>query len=75
MSCVHPSRPESERELPSLPAIAQLPLALLWFGLGQGSRLFVLVQAVLWPSALSMSGFQGVPGGWWSISCSMYSSG
>ena len=30
-----------------LPAIALLPLALLWFGLGQASLLFVLVHAVL----------------------------
>lgn len=45
-----------------LPAIALLPLALLWFGLGPGSLVFVLVHAVLWPLALStLSGFQGVP--------------
>ena len=45
-----------------LPAIALLPLALLWFGLGPGSLIFVLVHAVLWPLALStLSGFQGVP--------------
>lgn len=45
-----------------LPAIALLPLALLWFGLGRGSLLFVLVHAVLWPLALSTyAGFQGVP--------------
>ena len=45
-----------------LPSIALLPIALLWFGLGTGSLLFVLVHAVLWPLALSMyTGFQGVP--------------
>ncbi len=44
-----------------LPAIALLPLALLWFGLGAKSLLFVLVHAVLWPVALSTyAGFQGV---------------
>jgi NitT/TauT family transport system permease protein len=44
-----------------LPAIALLPLALLWFGLGAKSLLFVLVHAVLWPVALStFAGFQGV---------------
>jgi NitT/TauT family transport system permease protein len=44
-----------------LPAIALLPLALLWFGLGQGSLVFVLVHSVLWPVALSThSGFKGV---------------
>ncbi|RQR53005.1 ABC transporter permease [Burkholderia sp. Bp9140] len=45
-----------------LPSIALLPIALLWFGLGAGSLLFVLVHAVLWPLALSMyTGFAGVP--------------
>jgi NitT/TauT family transport system permease protein len=44
-----------------LPAIALLPLALLWFGLGTPSLLFVLVHAVLWPLALNASaGFAGV---------------
>ena len=44
-----------------LPSIALLPLALLWFGLGTGSLLFVLVHAVLWPLALSVySGFESV---------------
>lgn len=41
-----------------LPAIALLPLALLWFGLGEGSLIFVLVHSVLWPMALNTySGF------------------
>ena len=45
-----------------LPAIALLPLALLWFGLGSGSLIFVLVHAVLWPLALAASaGFAAVP--------------
>jgi NitT/TauT family transport system permease protein len=45
-----------------LPAIALLPLALLWFGLGQASLVFVLVHSVLWPLALNtFAGFQGVP--------------
>lgn len=45
-----------------LPAIALLPLALLWFGIGQNSLVFVLAHSVLWPLALSMySGFQSVP--------------
>ncbi len=44
-----------------LPAIALLPLALLWFGLGEKSLIFVLVHAVLWPLALNTyAGFQGV---------------
>ncbi len=45
-----------------LPAIALLPLALLWFGLGAKSLIFVLVHAVLWPLALAASaGFAAVP--------------
>lgn len=45
-----------------LPAIALLPLALLWFGLGRASLVFVLVHAVLWPLALStLAGFRSVP--------------
>ncbi|PLZ03873.1 ABC transporter permease [Burkholderia sp. WAC0059] len=45
-----------------LPSIALLPLALLWFGLGNGSLLFVLVHSVLWPLALNTyAGFQSVP--------------
>src|SRR5262249_51862406 len=31
-----------------LPSIALLPLALIWFGLGSGSVVFVLIHAVLW---------------------------
>ncbi|UXH78424.1 ABC transporter permease [Roseateles amylovorans] len=45
-----------------LPAIALLPLALLWFGLGAKSLIFVLIHAVLWPLALAASaGFASVP--------------
>jgi len=45
-----------------LPAIALLPLALLWFGLGRGSLVFVLIHSVMWPLALNTyAGFQGVP--------------
>lgn len=45
-----------------LPAIALLPLALLWFGLGKGSLLMVLVHSVVWPLTLNASaGFRAVP--------------
>ena len=41
-----------------LPAIALLPLAMLWFGLGEGSLVFVLIHSVLWALAVNMySGF------------------
>ncbi|MDR2507805.1 MAG: ABC transporter permease subunit [Candidatus Accumulibacter sp.] len=44
-----------------LPAIALLPLALLWFGLGYPSIIFVIVHAVSWPVALNIyTGFMGV---------------
>ena len=44
-----------------LPAIALLPLALLWFGLGEGSLVFVLIHSVLWALALNTyAGFLGV---------------
>ena len=44
-----------------LPAIALLPIAMLWFGLGAASLTFVLVHAVLWPVALNThSGFTSV---------------
>jgi len=44
-----------------LPAIALLPLALLWFGLKPFSLAFVLIHSVLWPVALNMhSGFLAV---------------
>jgi len=44
-----------------LPAIALLPLALLWFGLGMPSLVFVLIHSVLWPVSLNThSGFLSV---------------
>jgi NitT/TauT family transport system permease protein len=45
-----------------LPAIALLPIALLWFGLGAPSLIFVIVHAVTWPLSLNViSGFRAVP--------------
>ncbi|MFN8724117.1 MAG: ABC transporter permease [Rhodospirillales bacterium] len=44
-----------------LPAIALLPLALLWFGLGIPSLVFVIVHSVLWAVALNThTGFKSV---------------
>jgi NitT/TauT family transport system permease protein len=44
-----------------LPAIALLPLALLWFGLGNPSLIFVLIHSVLWAVSLNThSGFLSV---------------
>jgi sulfonate transport system permease protein len=44
-----------------LPSIALLPLALIWFGLGNGSLIFVLIHSVLWAVALNThTGFRSV---------------
>ena len=44
-----------------LPSIALLPLALIWFGLGEASIVFVLIHAVLWAVALNtFSGFRSL---------------
>lgn len=44
-----------------LPSIALLPLALIWFGLGDASIIFVLIHAVLWSVALNAhAGFRAV---------------
>lgn len=44
-----------------LPSIALLPLALIWFGLGDNSVIFVLIHAVLWAVALNtFSGFRSL---------------
>jgi len=44
-----------------LPAIALLPLALLWFGLGTPSLVFVIIHSVVWAVALNThSGFRAV---------------
>ncbi|WP_207477125.1 ABC transporter permease [Arenibaculum pallidiluteum] len=44
-----------------LPAIALLPLALLWFGLGTPSLVFVITHSVLWAVALNAhAGFRSV---------------
>ena len=36
-----------------LPAIALLPLALIWFGLGTPALVFVLIHGVLWAVVLN----------------------
>lgn len=44
-----------------LPAIALLPMAMLWFGLGTEAIVFTLLHSVIWPVALNMhTGFLGV---------------
>jgi NitT/TauT family transport system permease protein len=43
-----------------LPSVALLPLALIWFGLGNAGVIFVLVHAVLW--AVALNTFSGIKG-------------
>lgn len=44
-----------------LPAIALLPLAMIWFGLGETALVFVIVQSVIWAVALNTyTGFRSV---------------
>ena len=51
----------SRGKLPTYIMPCLLPLALLWFGLGQNSLIFVLVHSVLWALALNTyAGFLGV---------------
>lgn len=48
--------------LDPLPGIALLPLAILWFGIGQDAIIFVMVHSVLWPMLLNViAGFDSVP--------------
>src|SRR5260221_9198432 len=45
-----------------VPAIALLPVAVIWFGLGMPSLVFVIVHSVLWAVALNtLTGFRSVP--------------
>ncbi|CAN5805092.1 ABC transporter permease [soil metagenome] len=45
-----------------LPAIAILPLAILWFGLNPAALIFIIANAVTWPIAINVSmGFSTVP--------------
>jgi NitT/TauT family transport system permease protein len=45
-----------------LPAIAILPLAILWFGLSQAALVFVIANSVTWPIAINVNmGFKTVP--------------
>jgi len=44
-----------------LPAIALLPLAMIWFGLGNKAIIFTLLHSIVWPVALNThAGFQSV---------------
>ena len=48
--------------LDPLPGVALLPMAILWFGIGQNAMLFIMVHSILWPVLLSViTGFDAVP--------------
>lgn len=48
--------------LDPLPGIALLPVAILWFDLGEKPLLFVMVHSILWPMLLNiLNGFASVP--------------
>ena len=44
-----------------LPGVALLPLAILWFGIGEGTIIFIVVHSILWPMSRSiMDGFKSI---------------
>lgn len=45
-----------------LPGVALLPLAILWFGIGEMPIVFITVHGILWPMSRNiMDGFRTVP--------------
>ena len=46
-----------------LPGVALLPLAILWFGVGEPTIIFLMIHSVVWPMSRSIiDGFQSTPG-------------
>lgn len=44
-----------------LPGVALLPLAIMWFGIGEGVIIFIVVHSILWPMSRSIiDGFKGI---------------
>ena len=47
-----------------IPPVAWLPLALIWFGIGEGSKVFVVFFGAVWPILINTAdGVRGVPNG------------
>ncbi len=45
-----------------LPGVAMLPMAILWFGTGKNSIVFIIIHSVLWPMILNtITGFKTIP--------------
>lgn len=46
-----------------LPGVALLPLAILWFGIGEVTIIFIVIHSIIWPMSRSiMDGFGSVSG-------------
>ena len=46
-----------------LPGVALLPLAILWFGIGEGTTIFIVIHSILWPMSRNLiDGFKSVSG-------------
>lgn len=44
-----------------LPGVALLPLAIMWFGIGEGVIIFIVVHSILWPMSRNiMDGFKSI---------------
>ena len=55
------AKPTSSTSIELKARVGMMPLALIWFGLGAGSLIFVLVHSVMWAVSLNMlAGFRGV---------------
>lgn len=45
-----------------IPGVALIPLAILWFGVGEASIIFIVIHSVIWPMSRSIiDGFSSVP--------------
>ncbi|MGI6722051.1 MAG: ABC transporter permease [Anaerovoracaceae bacterium] len=45
-----------------IPGVALMPLAITWFGIGEGVIIFIVFHGVIWPMSRSvLDGFKGVP--------------
>ena len=45
-----------------IPGVALIPLAILWFGIGEGPIIFIVIHSIIWPMSRSIiDGFQSVP--------------
>ena len=46
-----------------IPGVALIPLAILWFGIGEGPIIFIIIHSIIWPMSRSIiDGFMSVPG-------------